>query len=163
MTSATSSCTVSSAAATDAATNSGTILAATGTGATAMTIAIATTTATAATFVTAATSRAVKKSKPYLPEQRGGRKKVSKCIIVDQCVEKFEKYGLYNDLDMLHCKPCAQRVDHEREDSITHHILRYLHHQNCAKHIANGAPYVLVRAYEEREERRVYQTSLTKI
>ena len=73
---------------------------------------------------------------------------MSKCIIVDQRVEKFGKYGLYNDHDVLRCKPC------EREDNITHHILKDLHDRNCAKHIANGAPYVLAPAHEELEERR---------
>ena len=98
---ATSSCTVSAATAataTGAATSSCTVSAATATSETAMTSAIATTTATATTSVTATTSGAVKKSKLDVPQQKGGRKKVSKCITVDQRVEKFGKYGLYNEV-----------------------------------------------------------------
>ena len=140
----------SAAAATSADTSSCTVSAATATGATAMTSAIATTTATT-TSVTATTSGAVRKPKPDVPQQKGGRKKVLKCITVDQRVDKFGKYGLYNDHDVLRCKPCAKRVDHEREDSITHHILTDLHERNCAKHIANGVPYILAPAYEEHE------------
>ena len=59
-----------------------------------------------------------------------------------------------DDHDLLRCKPCARRVDHEREDSITHHIQIDLHDRMYAKHIANGAPYILAPAYQEREERR---------
>ena len=66
---------------------------------------------------------------------------MSKCITFDKRVEKFRKYGIYNDHDVLLCKPCAKRIDHEREDSITHHILTNLHERSCAKHIANRVPY----------------------
>ena len=66
-----------------------------------MTRAIATTTATATTSVSATTSGAVKKSKLDVPQQKEGHQKVSKWITVDQRIEKFGKYGLYNDHDVL--------------------------------------------------------------
>eukprot|EP00670_Eutreptiella_braarudii_P001583 CAMPEP_0174300430 /NCGR_PEP_ID=MMETSP0809-20121228/58457_1 /TAXON_ID=73025 ORGANISM="Eutreptiella gymnastica-like, Strain CCMP1594" /NCGR_SAMPLE_ID=MMETSP0809 /ASSEMBLY_ACC=CAM_ASM_000658 /LENGTH=190 /DNA_ID=CAMNT_0015406003 /DNA_START=1319 /DNA_END=1891 /DNA_ORIENTATION=- len=104
---ATSSCTVSASTATGAATSSSTVSAATATSATATTIAVATTTATATTSVTATTSGAVKKSKPDVPQQNGGRKKVSKCITVAERIEKFGLLCVFVLFVVVTCFGCA--------------------------------------------------------
>jgi hypothetical protein len=44
-------------------------------------------------------------------------------LTVDQRVEKFGKYGLYNNNGELYCKCCGKKVDQSREDSIRAHIV----------------------------------------
>ena len=58
---------------------------------------------------------------------------MAKHVTVDQCVEKYGKYGLYNNNNLLMCKCCGKKVDHQQEDSIQTHITTPLHDQNCEK------------------------------
>ena len=57
-------------------------------------------------------SSAAKKTKPNQPKQPGKKKHVAKHMTVDQRVEKFGKYGLYNNKNLLMCKCCAKKVGH---------------------------------------------------
>ena len=76
-------------------------------------------------------SSAAKKTKPDQPKTPGEKKHVAKHVTVDQRVEKYGKYGLCNNNNLLMCKCCGKKVDHQREDSIRSHITTPLHDQNC--------------------------------
>ena len=97
---------------------------------------------------------AAKKTKPDQPKQPSTKKHVAKDGTSDQNVEKNGKYGLYNINNLLMCKCCGKRVDHQREDNIRSHITTPLHDQNCEKHICAGAPNVLVLDYEDHVQQR---------
>ena len=80
-------------------------------------------------------SSAAKKTKPDQPKKPGEKQHVAKHVTVDQRVEKYGKYGLYNNNNLPMCKCCCKKVDHQREDSIQSHITAPLHDQNCEKKV----------------------------
>ena len=65
---------------------------------------------------------AAKNTKPDQPKKPGEKKHVAKHVTVDQRVEKYGKYGLYNNNNLLMCKCCGNKVDHQWESSIRSHI-----------------------------------------
>ena len=52
-----------------------------------------------------------------------------------QRVEKYGKYGLYDNNGAPYCKPCGKKMDETREDSLTKHVTSGIHDTACAKHI----------------------------
>ena len=70
--------------------------------------------------------------KPLRPGtlKKAKQPRVLKKVTTAQRVEKYGKYGLYDNNGALYCKPCGKKMDETREDSLT-------------------AP-----GYEQREERR---------
>ena len=65
-------------------------------------------------------SIAAKKTKRDQPKKPGEKKHVAKHMTVDQRVEKYGKYGLYNNNNLLMCKCYGKKVDHQREDPCSH-------------------------------------------
>ena len=104
--------------------------------------------------IVSSVSTAAKKTKLDQPKKPCEKKHVAKHVTVHQRVEKYGKYGLYNDNNLLMCKCCGKKVDHQREDNIRSHITTPLHDQNCEKHVRAAAPYVLAPGYEDRVKQR---------
>ena len=80
--------------------------------------------------------------------------RVLKNITVAQRVEKYGRYGPYDNNGRLYCKPCGKKMDETREDLVTKHVTSGIYDVACAKHICAGAKFVLAPGYEQREERR---------
>ena len=58
-----------------------------------------------------------------------------KKVAIAQRVEKYGKYGLYDNNRRLYCKPCGKKTDDTWEDSLTKHGTSGIHDVVCAKHI----------------------------
>ena len=67
--------------------------------------------------------------------------RVLKKVTIAQRVEKYSKYGLYDNNGALYCKPCGKKMDETREDSLTKHVTSGIH----------DAKFVLAAGYEQRE------------
>ena len=93
-----------------------------------------------------------KKPKPM--ERKSTPARVLKSTTVQNRVDKYGKYGLYENGGLLFCKPCGKKVDWNREDSIKDHIVAEKHENAVRVHTTCGAPYVLVAGYEQRQEAR---------
>ena len=86
---------------------------------------------------------AAEKTRPGQPKEPRDRKHVVKHVTVDQRVDKYGKYGLYDNNGLLFCKCCGKQVDCHREDSIWSHAATPFHEQSCEKNMQAGAPFVL--------------------
>ena len=67
-----------------------------------------------------------------------------KHVTVEQRVDKYKQYGLYNNDGALFCRPCGKRVDMHREDTIKDHIVSDLHESQVLKRVNAMYPYVFV-------------------
>ena len=94
--------------------------------------------------------------------KKGKNPRVLKRVTIAQRVEKYGKYGLYDNNGKLYCKPCGKKMDEAREDSLTRHVTSGIHDVACARHIRAGAKFVLAPGYEEREERHKRQEKRAK-
>ena len=96
------------------------------------------------------------RAKPSRPDtlKKAKQLRVLKKVAIAQRVEKYGKYGLYDNNGALYCKPCGKKMDETREDSLTKHVTSGIHDAVCANHIRAGAKFVLAAGYEQREERR---------
>ena len=97
-----------------------------------------------------------KPTKPSRPDtlKKAKNSRVLKTVTIAQRVEKYGKYGLYDNNGKLYCKPCGKKMDETREDSLTRHVISGIHDAACAKVIRAGAKLVLAPGYAEREEKR---------
>ena len=97
-----------------------------------------------------------KPAKPSRPDtlKKAKNPRVLKTVTIAQRVEKYGKYGLYDNNGKLYCKPCGKKMDETREASLTRHVISGIHDAACAKVIRAGAKLVLAPGYVEREEKR---------
>ena len=58
------------------------------------------------------------RAKPSRPDtlKKAKQPHVLKKVTIAQRVEKYSKYGLYDNNGALYCKPCGKKVDETRED-----------------------------------------------
>ena len=84
-------------------------------------------------------------AKPSRPDtlKKAKKPRVLKTVTIAQRVEKYGKYGLYDNNGKLYCKPCGKKMDETREDSLTRHVISGIHDAACAKVICAGAQLVL--------------------
>ena len=47
-------------------------------------------------------------------------------------VEKYGKYGLYDNIGRLYCKPCGKKMDETRDESLMKHVTSGVHDVACA-------------------------------
>ena len=84
-------------------------------------------------------------AKKIKPETTGGGpRRMLKHVTVEQRVDKYKQYGLYNNDGALFCRPCGKRVDMHREDTIKDHIVSDLHESQVLKRVNAMYPYVFV-------------------
>ena len=90
------------------------------------------------------------RAKPSRPDMLKTAKqpRVLKKVTIAQRVEKYGKYGLYDSNGVLYCKPCGEKMDETREDSLTKHVASGIHDAACANHIRAVAKFVLAAGYE---------------
>ena len=62
-------------------------------------------------------SGAAKRTKRDQPRKPSEMKHVAKHVTVDQRVEKYGKYGLYHNNNLLMCKCYGKKVDHQQEEA----------------------------------------------
>ena len=64
------------------------------------------------------------RAKPLRPDTltKAKQTRVLKRVTIAQRVEKYGKYGLYDNNGALYCKPCGKKMDEAREDSLTKHV-----------------------------------------
>ena len=96
------------------------------------------------------------RAKPSRPDtlKKAKKPRVLKTVTIAQRVEKYGKYGLYDNNGKLYCKPCGKKMDETQEDSLTRHVISGINDAACAKLICAGAQLVLAPGYAEREEKR---------
>ena len=59
-------------------------------------------------------------------------------VTIEERLEKYAKYGLYNDSGRMACRCCdVGTVDPNREDNIVAHLITDMH-DKCSKRIADG-------------------------
>ena len=58
---------------------------------------------------------------------------VLKTVSFQTRVDKYSKYGLYEYNGSLCCRPCTEKVDYTREDTITPHVISETHDIQAVK------------------------------
>ena len=82
-------------------------------------------------------------AKPLRPDtlKKAKQPRVLKKVTIAQRVEKYGKYGLYDNNGALYCKPCGKKMDETWEDSLTKHVTSGIHDAACANYTHTGANF----------------------